>query len=195
MARARRTRDRRSYRPASHGARASAPERATIAKIAAQDPRATLRRSSPPPCGAGADADVSGLPEGYHRLLGPAFIDGTDLSPAASMPSAEIADPRAVDSLTPSRSLGRSAATLAVRGQHQLSTLSGTDGSQPGMTGKQPTAQNRRHSPSQDPHQRHDLRLLPHVKPGDGPTDDHALDLRRALENGEARGGARSFRR
>src|SRR6266851_670400 len=33
--------------------------------------------------------------------------------------------------------------------------------------------------------QRHDLRLLAHVKPGDGPTDDHALDLRRALENRE----------
>jgi hypothetical protein len=29
------------------------------------------------------------------------------------------------------------------------------------------------------------LRLLAHVKPGDGPTDDHALDLRRALENRE----------
>src|SRR5216683_3494786 len=33
--------------------------------------------------------------------------------------------------------------------------------------------------------QRHDPRLLAHVKPGDGPTDDHALDLRRALENRE----------
>ena len=49
--------------------------------------------------------------------------------------------------------------------------------------------------PFQDPHQRHDLRLLAHVKPGDGPSDDHALDLRRALENREARGGAGSFRR
>jgi hypothetical protein len=49
--------------------------------------------------------------------------------------------------------------------------------------------------PIQDPHQRHDLRLLPQVQPGDGPSDDHALDLRRALENGEARGGAGSFRR
>jgi hypothetical protein len=43
--------------------------------------------------------------------------------------------------------------------------------------------------------QRHDLRLLPHVKPADGPADDHALDLRRALENREARGGTSSFRR
>jgi ATP-binding cassette, subfamily B, bacterial len=29
---------------------------------------------------AGADKDISGLPEGYETLLGPAFIDGTDLS-------------------------------------------------------------------------------------------------------------------
>ncbi|HEV3293844.1 MAG TPA: ABC transporter ATP-binding protein, partial [Streptosporangiaceae bacterium] len=29
---------------------------------------------------AGADGDISGLPEGYGTLLGPAFIDGTDLS-------------------------------------------------------------------------------------------------------------------
>jgi len=29
---------------------------------------------------AGADRDISGLPEGYATLLGPAFIDGTDLS-------------------------------------------------------------------------------------------------------------------
>jgi ATP-binding cassette, subfamily B, bacterial len=29
---------------------------------------------------AGAHADISALPEGYHTLLGPAFIDGTDLS-------------------------------------------------------------------------------------------------------------------
>ena len=29
---------------------------------------------------AGADADISALPEGYQTLLGPAFIDGTDLS-------------------------------------------------------------------------------------------------------------------
>jgi ATP-binding cassette subfamily B protein len=29
---------------------------------------------------AGADADISTLPEGYQTLLGPAFIDGTDLS-------------------------------------------------------------------------------------------------------------------
>jgi len=46
----------------------------------------------------------------------------------------------------------------------------------------------------QDPHQRRDLRLLPHVKPGDGPTDDHALDLGCALENGEVRGGTGGFR-
>ena len=32
--------------------------------------------------------------------------------------------------------------TLTVRGQHQLSTLSGTDGNQPGITGKRPTARN-----------------------------------------------------
>jgi ATP-binding cassette subfamily B protein len=29
---------------------------------------------------AGADADITALPEGYQTLLGPAFIDGTDLS-------------------------------------------------------------------------------------------------------------------
>ena len=29
---------------------------------------------------AGADRDIGGLPEGYETLLGPAFIDGTDLS-------------------------------------------------------------------------------------------------------------------
>lgn len=29
---------------------------------------------------AGGDADISGLPEGYQTLLGPAFIDGKDLS-------------------------------------------------------------------------------------------------------------------
>jgi ATP-binding cassette subfamily B protein len=29
---------------------------------------------------AGADEDIAGLPEGYETLLGPAFIDGTDLS-------------------------------------------------------------------------------------------------------------------
>jgi ATP-binding cassette subfamily B protein len=29
---------------------------------------------------AGADNDIAGLPEGYQTLLGPAFIDGTDLS-------------------------------------------------------------------------------------------------------------------
>jgi ATP-binding cassette, subfamily B, bacterial len=29
---------------------------------------------------AGADRDIDGLPEGYETLLGPAFIDGTDLS-------------------------------------------------------------------------------------------------------------------
>jgi ATP-binding cassette, subfamily B, bacterial len=31
---------------------------------------------------AGADKDIVGLPEGYETLLGPAFIDGTDLSTA-----------------------------------------------------------------------------------------------------------------
>ena len=29
---------------------------------------------------AGADGDIVALPEGYEKLLGPAFIDGTDLS-------------------------------------------------------------------------------------------------------------------
>jgi hypothetical protein len=53
----------------------------------------------------------------------------------------------------------------------------------------------RRGSPApSEPHQRHDLPLLPHVQPGEGPTDDHPLDLRRALKRGEARGGSGSFR-
>jgi hypothetical protein len=34
-------------------------------------------------------------------------------------------------------------ATQWLWGQHQLSTLSGTDGNQPGITGKRPTARNR----------------------------------------------------
>jgi hypothetical protein len=42
-------------------------------------------------------------------------------------------------------------------GQHQLSTLSGTEG--------------------QTPHQRHDLRSLPLVEAGGGAADDHALDF------------------
>ena len=29
---------------------------------------------------AGTDRDIGALPEGYQMLLGPAFIDGTDLS-------------------------------------------------------------------------------------------------------------------
>src|SRR5215467_747999 len=32
--------------------------------------------------------------------------------------------------------------SLTVRGQHQLSTLSGTDGNQPAITGKRPTTRN-----------------------------------------------------
>jgi hypothetical protein len=57
-------------------------------------------------------------------------------------------------------------------GQHQLSTLSGTSGNQPGITGKRLAAKYRSSRPVQAPHQRHDLRLLPH-----GPSDDHALDF------------------
>jgi hypothetical protein len=43
--------------------------------------------------------------------------------------------------------------------------------------------------------QRRYLRLLPDFEPGDGAADDHALDLRGALEDREARGGTGSFRR
>ncbi len=32
------------------------------------------------------------------------------------------------------------------------------------------------HGPCQDPRQRHDVWLSAHVQPGDGPSDDHALD-------------------
>jgi hypothetical protein len=51
------------------------------------------------------------------------------------------------------------------------------------------------HGHVQSSHQRDGQRALSHVKPGDGPSDDHALDLRRALENREAHGGMSSFRR
>lgn len=47
----------------------------------------------------------------------------------------------------------------------------------------------------EDPHQCRERRLSPHVKPGGGPTDDHALAIRRALEDREADGGAASFLR
>jgi hypothetical protein len=66
---------------------------------------------------------------------------------------------------------------LTVRGQHQLSTLSGTGGNQPGVTGKRSTTRIQSSRALSKPRQRHDQQLLPHVKPGDGPTDDHALDL------------------
>jgi hypothetical protein len=36
---------------------------------------------------------------------------------------------------------------------------------------------------------------LPDVQPGDGPADEHPLDFRRALENGEDTSGQGSFRR
>jgi hypothetical protein len=85
--------------------------------------------------------------------------------------------------------------TLTVRGQHQLCTLSRTSGDQPGITGKRPASKIPNARPVEAPHQRHDQRLLTHVTPGDGPTDDHARDLRRALENQKACGRARSFRR
>jgi hypothetical protein len=49
--------------------------------------------------------------------------------------------------------------------------------------------------PFQDPHQHHGLGLLPHVKPGDGPSDDQPLNLPCTLKYREARGGAGSFRR
>ena len=42
----------------------------------AQDMAAIVRAAER----AGADRDIGGLPEGYQTLLGPAFIDGTDLS-------------------------------------------------------------------------------------------------------------------
>jgi hypothetical protein len=44
-------------------------------------------------------------------------------------------------------------------------------------------------------YQCHDLRLLPHVKAGDGPSDDHALNLARSFKYREADGDACSFRR
>jgi hypothetical protein len=66
---------------------------------------------------------------------------------------------------------------------------------QPGLRASGQPPETRVHRSFQDPHQRHDQRLLPHVKPGDSPADDHALDLRRALENREAPGDTGSFRR
>jgi hypothetical protein len=50
-------------------------------------------------------------------------------------------------------------------------------------------------SPLSPRHQRHDLRLLAYVKPGEGAADDHALDFRCALEDREDTSGQGSFRR
>jgi hypothetical protein len=61
-------------------------------------------------------------------------------------------------------------------------------------TGKRPTARSLSSPVFQDMHQGHDQWLLPHVKPGDGPSDDHALKLARSFKYREARGGAASFR-
>jgi hypothetical protein len=86
--------------------------------------------------------------------------------------------------------------TLTVRGsaptQHAVGNWRGPTGNNGQTANRQKTGV---HGRFQDPHQRHELRLLPHVEPGDGPSDDHALDLRRALENREDRGGTGSFRR
>ena len=65
-----------------------------------------------------------------------------------------------------------------------------TSGRCPITTGKQPALRFRVHGHVQAPHQRYDQRLLlPHVKPGGGqPPDDHALNIARSSNYGEAPG-------
>jgi hypothetical protein len=148
-------------------------------------------RKTPPsrgPTGSATDTRLEPVLRARAEELAPGRVRSTTL-PARRCMSATLP----LSSSPHARASRRvHAPYLAVK--RQLSTLPGTDGNQPGITGKQPNARNPSSRPFQDPHQRHDQRLLPHVQPGDGPTDDHALDLRRALENREARGGTTSFR-
>ena len=68
---------------------------------------------------AGADADISALPEGYETLLGPAFIDGTDLSTGQWQ---RVALARAFFRDAPVVILDEPTAALAAKAEHELFT-------------------------------------------------------------------------
>jgi ATP-binding cassette subfamily B protein len=66
---------------------------------------------------AGADRDLSGLPEGYQTLLGPAFIDGTDLSTGQWQ---RVALARAFFRNAPLVILDEPTAALDAKAEHEL---------------------------------------------------------------------------
>jgi ATP-binding cassette, subfamily B, bacterial len=66
---------------------------------------------------AGADADISALPEGYQTLLGPAFINGTDLSLGQWQ---RLAIARTFFQDAPLVILDEPAAALDAKAEHQL---------------------------------------------------------------------------
>ena len=68
---------------------------------------------------AGADADISALPEGYDTLLGPAFIDGTDLSTGQWQ---RVALARAFFRDAPVVILDEPTAALDAKAEHELFT-------------------------------------------------------------------------
>ena len=68
---------------------------------------------------AGADADISALPEGYDTLLGPAFIDGTDLSTGQWQ---RVALARAFFRDAPVAILDEPTAALDAKAEHELFT-------------------------------------------------------------------------
>ena len=68
---------------------------------------------------AGADADISALPEGYETLLGPAFIDGTDLSTGQWQ---RVALARAFFRDAPVVILDEPTAALDAKAEHELFT-------------------------------------------------------------------------
>ena len=68
---------------------------------------------------AGADADIAALPEGYETLLGPAFIDGTDLSTGQWQ---RVALARAFFRDAPVVILDEPTAALDAKAEHELFT-------------------------------------------------------------------------
>ena len=66
---------------------------------------------------AGADRDITGLPEGYETLLGPAFIDGTDLSTGQWQ---RVALARTFFRDTPLVILDEPTAALDAKAEHEL---------------------------------------------------------------------------
>lgn len=71
---------------------------------------------------AGADADISALPEGYQTLLGPAFIDGTDLSLSQWQP---LAIARTFFRDAPLVILAEPTAALDAKAEHELFSKTG----------------------------------------------------------------------